>query len=148
MLRLIAVFGLMFAGCHKRLPGPDWMSSDALLPAIAAMAPAEGTRLVPQVGHREAPARFAVDPTGRYAVSVGEDGRGIIWHLGTGAVVRHLAGPGSAALALAWGPGGVVLDAGRPLQPFRDWAAAGKAARPHRHAKKPNRCRRILRSPF
>ena len=119
MRKLILLFAMSASGCHKRRPAADWMSPDALLSSLAELAPAEGARLVPQVGHRAAPARYAVDPTGRYAVSVGEDGRGIIWHLGAGAVVRHLAGPRSAALALAWGPGGVVLlDANGRLMRF------------------------------
>lgn len=46
---------------------------------------------------------------------------------GDGGVGLILTGNVMVAADAVTGPGGVVLDAGQPLQPFREWAKAGKA---------------------
>ncbi len=53
--------------------------------------------------------------------------RGLYRQWAAGGAGLILTGNVMIAADAVTGPGGVVLDAGQPLQPFRDWAAAGKA---------------------
>ncbi|MCB1395168.1 MAG: NADH:flavin oxidoreductase/NADH oxidase family protein [Rhodobacter sp.] len=53
--------------------------------------------------------------------------QGLYRQWGAGGAGMLITGNVMVAADAVTGPGGVVLDAGQPLQPFRDWAAAGKA---------------------
>ena len=53
--------------------------------------------------------------------------RGLYRQWGDGGVGMILTGNVMVAADAVTGPGGVVLDAGQPLDPFREWAKAGKA---------------------
>ena len=53
--------------------------------------------------------------------------RGLYRQWGDGGVGMILTGNVMVAADAVTGPGGVVLDAAQPLEPFREWARAGKA---------------------